>query len=158
MERKFKNRLLKLADFLDKLPKKLFNIETITNCDGAAREALPYALEHPRRNCGTAACAMGWSPACFPRQIEWTERDGIGMKDGSSRYWWGTAKKFFGLTDEEINYLFTGDFYEYQVSPKKVAKTIRKFVADGLHKERDESWHWQEVWCNNNRDVVKEAK
>lgn len=163
MERKFKNRLLKLADFLEKLPKKLFDIDTVAQCDGPANEALPEALEHPRRSCGSVACALGWSPACFPRQIEWSESDNVVLKDGSSKNWWGTAEVFFGLTKEEVNYLFTGDFYEYQVMPKQVAKVIRKFVADEGHLERRQQFehlppYWEKVWMTRDRKTVKEAK
>lgn len=47
-----KRRLLKLADFLEKLPPRKFAMRTWAT---AAKEGRP--------SCGTAACALGWATA-----------------------------------------------------------------------------------------------
>lgn len=52
MERKYKNRLLKLADFLETVPPKRFRFSSWVGDDWQGREDL---------SCGTTACAVGWA-------------------------------------------------------------------------------------------------
>ncbi len=64
-------RLLKLADFLDKLPRAKFDFGVIAMQDG---KPMLEALKAGKERCGTVACAIGWMPAVFPRSLRWTER------------------------------------------------------------------------------------
>jgi hypothetical protein len=56
-----KQKLLKLADFLEKLKPRKLDMELIADLHGAA-EMNPH-------ECKSAACAMGWTPAVFPREV-----------------------------------------------------------------------------------------
>ena len=54
-----KERLLKLADFLQELPKDKFDFTSVVE-------------EYDRENeCGTLCCAIGWTPAVFPDLVKW---------------------------------------------------------------------------------------
>lgn len=51
------DRLRKLADFLDTLPREKFDFHIVCRRD--------------KPSCGTVGCAMGWTPKVFPRLIKW---------------------------------------------------------------------------------------
>lgn len=131
----YKSRLLKLADFLEKLPPKRFAYDM-------------WVGSHWRGNtnlsCGTTACALGWATTMpiFRRlglrltlgvgcNLDDAERGGmygdITMPGGGDEYVAG--KKIFGLTMGEVSQLFMpANDYEETASAKYVAKKIRKFV------------------------------
>lgn len=118
-----KSRLLRLAEFLDTLDPTQFNIRNwVTDPDGkcAGDGAVP--------GCGYAGCAVGW--ACvLPEFVE----AGLRLVDGAPR--WGNAppEDFFGITEDEFDYLFMSGMYEdcapEDVTPKMVAERIREVWA-----------------------------
>lgn len=126
-----KERLLKLAAILDKVPRKHFDIQTYFHGD--------VAQPH---QCGTTACAMGYAALdrgfkraglkLVKREYnagEYTVRYGI--DEGVT-----VAKKFFQIDYNEADSLFGGMGYlygrdSYAVTPKMVARKIRKLVAKG---------------------------
>lgn len=126
-----KRRLLKLAAFLDTLPRAKFDFSIIARQDG-----LPFlkALKAGDKACGTVACAVGWMPAVFPRAFRWDTGGTVYPKNlsgvtGLDLY---AAGQFFGLPDNDINYLFTPDSsgLREKATPKQVARHIRRYVQD----------------------------
>lgn len=127
MKAHHKKRLLRLADFLEGLKPKEFDIDSFVDRPGKDGRV---------GSCGTVACACGWA-ATIPEfrraglRINQTLVYGIyfitykGMEDGLA------AEEFFGLTYDEFSHLFTrkGYYIRNKVTPKRVAKRIRNFVA-----------------------------
>ena len=143
----YRDRLLKLAAFLDKLPRKKFDFSVF------------YEV-----NCQTKACALGYCPTVFPK--DWM----VGKKpyeiiedaQGGKLKEYGvclksmqlkvpgreasflSAREFFGLINSEVEALFLGDcaYMETQylkefgddATPKQIAGNIRRFIA---HKDKE---------------------
>lgn len=126
-----KQRLLKLAAFLDKLPPKQFDLGTY--------------VKSTENGCGTVCCAIGWCPKVFPAHWVWNARSiaGLSLKScdsGDALYFGGmdAAAKFFGIELRDAEHLFAYDpcagpysrFASWtNVPPKRVAEEIRKFVG-----------------------------
>ncbi len=127
-------RLLKLADFVEKLPKKQFNMGLI-------------AEQH---RCGTVGCLMGWAgmmPAFrrlgfkteFPKfdkeelttSFAYIENHRCGFSDISDTF--DSASELFGLSQNESLELFgagDSDFIpQSSPTPKQAAKGLRNFVT-----------------------------
>jgi hypothetical protein len=132
----YTNRLLKLADFLDKLPRKFFDYGNWAKTDGKKRVV---------QECGTNACALGW--ACtmpeFKRLgatlvVDFVDNDdGLYLaprmrKENQSRFEYGVSEDVFGLSCAEHETLFRPGDDEDAATPKYVAKKIRKFVKAKL--------------------------
>lgn len=114
-------RLLALAAFLRKLPRKRFNY------------AMWAGEDFTEKSCGTVGCALGWA-ASMPKfrrlglRIDATgipvygpTLDNIGASAGM---------EIFGLDFSEAAYLFhPGDEAEENATPKYVARKIERFVA-----------------------------
>ncbi len=133
-----KRRLLKLAEFLEKVPRKRFDYASWVGDDWGGKQDL---------SCGTTACAMGW--ACT---IPSFRKAGLKLKnsllDGTSLrtayytsnvpYFNGfegfdAAALFFDIDLRDARYLFGEPNHTpfkdtSEVTPKQVAKLIRKFV------------------------------
>lgn len=107
-------RLLKLAELLDTVPPKQFDMGTW--------------------KCGTTACAAGWAAS-----DKWFKDRGLTLIP--DRYWddpeqweikfgqdvaFAAAAKFFLVTYEEAELLFGND----SATPKQEAKILRKFVEN----------------------------
>ena len=113
-------RLLKLCDFLEKLPRGKFD----------------FAAVRGERHCGTIGCAIGHTPEVFPRLVSavgWTVITVTGQSGFSA-----TGSFLFGISQKMAAYLF---YPECQLSvshdlpnlrsdatPKQVARMLRKFV------------------------------
>jgi hypothetical protein len=146
----YKRRLLKLADFLQKLPRKRFNYASWVGEDWQGKENL---------SCGTTACAFGWA-ATIPS----LRKAGLRMKKVSGRGYVTlknskynndftmpriAATEVFGLNNNEFEYLFLPDTWlttdsnmlgdsesilglsgspNDKADAKEVAKHIRRFV------------------------------
>lgn len=119
-------RLLKLADFLETIPKHVFTIHA-----WEARAA--YKPEGKKLGeCGFAGCALGW--AAHVKLFR-----GLDMMGGEPHYrtkgedYWGfhAAEELFEICEYEARHLFNGDYYSYHlghVTPELVAARIRKLV------------------------------
>lgn len=124
-----KRRLLKLADFLENLPKSKFDLGIIarTNHKGDTP-----AVE----TCGSAACAIGWTPVVFPKHCCYKPREihflgNLSVKKlGGSKTDFAFIEEFFNITHQEACYLFVPHSYPTKRQGKmSVAKRIREFVA-----------------------------
>lgn len=139
----YKKRLLKLAAFLEALPRKSFDY---THWAGVGFKGKLTT------SCGTTACALGWAAAIpsFRRLgLRLTDPDPYGwrtvqdIRSGARHF--NAAIDVFCLTMPEAEYLFTPDEPNYgyfsfdssgledapgdSATPRQVAKHIRAFVA-----------------------------
>lgn len=130
-------RLLKLADFLETLPRKRFDYDTWVGNDWKGA---------PDLSCGTTACALGWATTMPELRAE-----GLHLS-GTPTYGWVTheptgatgedaAMEVFGLDYDEAVYLFCPlsdhpnptvkrDAPAEMATPKQVAKHIRRYVKE----------------------------
>lgn len=120
-----KKRLLKLAEFLEeRVPEARFNMDFWALDDDGRIGAVPLASP----KCKTAACALGWATALFPRSLALTEgpryADVVHLATGKRNE--QAAQEFFGLTFNEVRLLFMSSF---DMNSKEKATQIRKFVA-----------------------------
>lgn len=118
----YKQRLLRVARFLDKLPEEKFDFSKV--------------VSHRDENCcGTVCCAVGWMPKIDPKNWFWFAYD-VTYKNG--KY---TENTYFGLTGTEYYKLFYSmdevhkDFPHFpirmhEVKPTMLAHTIRRFVKE----------------------------
>ncbi len=129
-------RLLKLADFLQTLPRQKFDYTSWIG-DNWNGESL--------MTCGTTACALGWATAMpeFRRvglQMEKIHDDydprsfygQVCLKDNPGCGEEEAGMQVFGLTSDEFNFVFVPVNLENRnengATPKQVASKIRKFV------------------------------
>jgi len=132
MKHHHKRRLLKLCEFLEQLPRKRFDFSVV-------------AKEH---SCGTVGCAIGWTPAVFPRLVKWLpakkgKEIDVMLTGGRRGHFYTTvAKSLFGINHYQAEGLFTpytylrmgenfGDGIEGlpdKATPKQVAKRLRQFL------------------------------
>ncbi len=127
-------RLLKLADFLDALPRGRFSYSTWVGKNWKGKQDL---------SCGTTACALGWATTMpefrklglrlFPPQDGMGARVGLKNRPGTDEY--DAAGEVFGLGFYDTQELFVpGDRGEDKpgdkATAKQVAKHIRRFVDE----------------------------
>jgi hypothetical protein len=125
-----KQRLLKLADFLENLKPRQFNLATWTvSCGEKTDDAA----------CGTVACACGWATTIpsfrragfrLARRLSWTDPTPVfGRERG-----WDAVKAFFDMNYGEANHLFSIESYSggERTRPQTVAKRIRQVVEHGF--------------------------
>jgi len=121
--------LLKLADFLDNLPRKRFNICVFGDKDFSPKE------------CGTQACALGWAPTAFPRSNLWLSDDDwyynkqVNYKDTKGKIYRDerAGAKFFDIPKEHAFKLFVESADNKKLTRKQMAKKLRAYVKD--HKD-----------------------
>lgn len=120
-----KRRLLILADHLDRV--KLEKTGRQFN--------LNVWYDAGRLDCGTACCAVGEAA-----QIPELKRLGLGLTPGA---WgktptfkkvvsWSAVEKFFRISEEDAEHLFSATRYAAGATSKDVAARIRMFVTQGI--------------------------
>lgn len=142
-------RLIKLADFLQKVHHSKFNLnEWVSGINTKLMAKKPTR----KGDCGTTACAVGWLPNIFPRSWSWTDgqMDAWGMVVGTEIEYkpWGdrglslthnmklnAAAEFFDIDFDESSSLFIPDEYSDRgnTTAKMVAKRIRSLVKGYGH-------------------------
>jgi hypothetical protein len=137
-------RLLLLADFLEKLPRKRFYYGSWVGEDWKGKQDL---------SCGTTACALGWA-ATLPS----LRRAGLELRMSKhqngyvafrgmrgNRFEPGhhqslcAAAKVFAISLDDANQLFAAPYpsrLDDDATPKQVARHIRKFVKEGSQEKR----------------------
>lgn len=122
-------RLLKLADGLERVPRKAFDFNRFVS-----RRSLRPSPKKNTFDCGFVGCAIGWTPVIFPRS-------GFKIKNAQPCYedrtGFAAICRFFGLDLREAGNLFVPDPIkgEDSMTPKQVAKRIRKFVREKRKEE-----------------------
>lgn len=128
-------RLLKLADFLQELPKEKFDFAHIVREEQNSKG----------KTCGTVCCAVGWLPKIFPRHWKWDVCGlGVGAAYVNSRVssdiwlWVSNSAEFFGIPREAARLLFTANMLRpwargcsrlhKSATAKQVATSIRQFI------------------------------
>lgn len=118
----YAERLLKLADFLDNVvPKERWDFSTVFNSNSQPLGAIIDKARNPDAfECGSVGCALGWTPKCFPNELDYNIDQKhlyaleIIPKDPAIKIetsvWatktFRTAHWFFGLTKNEADGLF----------------------------------------------------
>ena len=128
-------RLEKLATFLDTLPKQKFNFGVVT--DVSDDWTMQEALKTKDNSCGTVGCAIGWSPAVFPKVVQWKGKQAIvRMRNPIDAMYppltaATVAVELFGMTvDEAYEVFYPNNRLGDNATPKQVAKQIRKFIRN----------------------------
>ena len=117
-------RLLKLAAFLEKLPRKRFEYSYWVGTDWKGKTDL---------SCGTTACALGWAttiPEFRVAGLKLTQRgDPINYRAGATGF--SAAQGIFGISWDQAHSLFMPSTEaEHKATPKYVARKIRRFVKE----------------------------
>lgn len=134
MQKIYKKRLLKLAKYLQtKVKPKNFDMGSICYWhDSADLVWNPKNGKCDPFDCGSTCCAVGCAPLCFPELNLTYDFDSQEIKR-KGKPWYGF--KFFGIKDNQWQYLFGIDDAEYnprEETPKQVARRIINFVkSDG---------------------------
>ena len=115
------DRLMKLADRLDTVPREKFDMDT-WGSGGAGRTWRSTA-------CGTTACACGWAttiPEFKKAGLKLTGTAGVFWLHFGERDGMGAAMAFFGLEGRDVDKLF----YNELKTPKSEANLIRRFCKE----------------------------
>ena len=105
-----RERILKVADFLEALPPERFDPDFWFKYQGPSiPNERTYVRDHP---CGTAACIGGWTEILFD-------------PEGN-----GDAEDLLGLTTEQADALFF-DIVEHDPSPAQAAAVLRRLAETG---------------------------
>lgn len=127
-----KERLLKMADFLETLPPHKFDFADYVHI-GSKFPA--EALAAPEEHCGTTACAVGWLPAMFPEDFKWSETGNrmslvevvpLDSPSFSER----AIRVFLDISSDDYDFLFipSSSTLGPNASAVQVAQQIREFV------------------------------
>jgi hypothetical protein len=136
-----KERLLKLATFLDTVPGPKFDLtHWRSKPNRYSNPALAYEVSDADLldpECGTTACAVGWactipefkaaglSHSATP-QYSWTTAAGEELVSMG----WNAVKRFFDLDGADADFLFMAHKYPVLLrGPAVVAQRIRNLVA-----------------------------
>lgn len=154
MRKVYKDRLLKLADFLaNTVPRKHFSLDYFTRDNDrhtttASQDVIEneYATllvklheikkDFQPHKCGAVACAIGWLPAVFPRSFMWDKEASVILRCDADKTCpngdFDVVEEFLGLNINQVHKLFTTDYYpKDRRGPKSVANKIRNFVKTG---------------------------
>lgn len=139
----YKNRLLKLADFLDNLLDEQFSFDRWVGNDWDQKANL---------SCGTSACALGWATTIplfrklglrLVANPTYEGKSGfkfvIALKDTvnpNNTSYRDACEKIFGVDKSEANFLFTpgsmlgssNNYLDDNASPAEVSDNIRRFI------------------------------
>lgn len=138
MKQVYKDRLLKLATFLENVPRRKFNLSWFIDTKYDVLPSQDYLKEG---FCGTTACAVGYCPVVFPRLFSYKkDRNRVGtdnyeivLSRNQDIKGFTAAQEVFGISLDDLLYMFDPDSYNHrQRGPKSVARRIRTFVkCDG---------------------------
>lgn len=99
------NRLVKMIEFLQTLPSKRFNFNTIIDTD---KRFIKGMSQH---DCGAVGCAIGWTPTVFPHMVEMRESvhgtTDVRLLSGGG--FTSIAYKLFGLSSDYFTPHYPGE-------------------------------------------------
>lgn len=121
MKKKHRDNLLKLADYLDKLPddyQQFHMFDYMAERHGMGWETFSLE-ERAKPECGTVACAVGHGPAA-------------GIRIYGDHDWESYADRVFGdMPLDDFQYMFGSEWSDYDNTPKGAATRIRTVVELG---------------------------
>lgn len=130
MQEIHKERLLKLADFLETVPESKFDLTSFVSFPDNAPEICTdekatefFVNKLTDHTCGTTACALGYCPLAFPGEWvfdHWGLPHEVGCQNSRNGH------DFFGILRPQWAYLFDGD---NERTPAEEVAVIREFVA-----------------------------
>jgi hypothetical protein len=122
-------RFYRLASFLERLPPHKLDMSVVLDLKGSQKMD-PYS-------CKSAACAMGWLPAVFPRYFKWRATPvvpewewGVVLKPGLLEDY-DAAAKFFDIPFKHVLVVFGPGRKKYR-TPEQVAKYIKQYADTGI--------------------------
>lgn len=136
-----RERLLKMADFLEGLPTALFDLNQWLRACGAPEWDKMAKLEE----CGTTACVVGWMPRIFPNELSY-KKDGlcetftgdtiahapcdlINEFEDRDDDGWEDVQDFLGIREDQFEFLFLPTSYpQNQRGPRDAAARLRWIV------------------------------
>jgi len=131
-----KNLLLKLADDLDSLPPKVFDLSSITNIYRTEKNSSLEVFELFQKlaagdeefDCGSTACAIGYLPIFFPDKFRYIKYyvQLIQAYDEEPLFDFWAVEKFFGINRPISFFLFDPGAYDKDKSAKAVSNRIRQ--------------------------------
>lgn len=118
-----KQKLLKLADYLETVPPKNFDMGV-------------WGLrKRSTQKCASTACALGWGTNIWPDELKLVPDSDdknmasvIHVRTGAKNF--SAAREFFGLGYGAANDLFGIVWDRLDETPKQVATRIRSFVRN----------------------------
>jgi hypothetical protein len=128
-------KLLKLADFLDNLPRRSFDLSAWVTAKRSRPEGKTPG------SCGFAGCAMGWAAheelfrglkfddIFFDTTPAYTDKDGLHLGFDAAVALFGLLNNHHALYLFHINHYPIGKTGHRDPSPKRVAARIRRYVA-----------------------------
>jgi hypothetical protein len=120
-----KKRLLILANFLDNVPYKKFDLSEWRDSDSPFSNRSDEALLDPA--CGTTGCAIGY--ACAIPELKAEGLDWQIVPQYKTYSSWLAVQKFFDISDEASQVLFSESKYPlHQRGPRHVAARIRTYL------------------------------
>ena len=137
-----KDRLKKMADFLEtQVKSKWFNLRIVASRGFSNRE------------CGSAACVMGWTPAVFPNSGAELFDDNSGddhpydfRYNGKSDF--EAAELFYGLDEKQTHWLCNPYKYtEHSRGRMSVVRRLRYLVKHGDMPESDRDRPIYSIFC-----------
>lgn len=131
-----KDKLLKLADFLDTVPTELFNLQWVQDNWPRANDKEDFLKKWYDKDveCGATACAIGWLPVVLPEDAYYEEKCSNAVRlhnfYSESMSYDDKAMAVFDITRAEADYLFNPGCYDDKDmrNPKVVANRIRRVV------------------------------
>lgn len=117
-------RITQLADFIEKLPPKRFEISTWASPVDDHSKSLKTVGEL-KHNCGTCACIGGWAEALF------NPDDHAFNMSGDSALLIENARQLLDLDDETADALFMPSASWDQVTREMAAATLRNLALTG---------------------------
>lgn len=126
MKTHHKKRLLKLIAFLRTLKPAQFDFGTVAE----------------QRSCATVACAIGWTPAVFPKLVRWDSKEGVRLIDESVEVgsdYGVIGSHLFGISEKTSDCLFTPTLQDRfklkplnsYATPQEVAVMLEKWMKKG---------------------------
>lgn len=133
------DRLIKTAEFFEKLPKEKFDISKIRK-DIIKTGTKPQA----KMDCKTTCCIVGWLPTLFPGKCRW-EQSELNNEDGQVEVDYEVVltgqyessmeevcAEVLGLTEDESQFCYP-DWWPQnglKANPKNVAKLLRRYAEN----------------------------
>lgn len=134
LEKKGRDRLLKLASFLAKKKQhfNMWNWFSHNSQDGHEHDFGPKLTAEALTHCGTAACALGWAATMpFAKRENVCYLPGKGFRVGKKLvYGWQASQRLFGLDFNQHLALFEQWDRGEETDPKAWAKRCRRLVRE----------------------------